>query len=230
MFLRIIQHLLPRSRAWSIVIDKTLRKFFEGLSGFFDHVKVFIDDRYDDLGPQRTQQLTLWEEQFGLLLSDSLTEQQRRDRLSAEWKATGRQDPRYIQDTLQNAGFNVYVHEWWVPGSDPLVIRNPNDYPGLKALVNILKDRVDAFTIAGEPLAQCGEPNAQCENILTSVFTDRVYALPADPNVYPYFYYISGQTFPNTAIVPAARREEFEELVLRIGPLQLWVGLLIDYQ
>ena len=27
---------------------------------------------------------------------------------------------------LQGAGFPVFVHEWWTPGSDPVVARNPN--------------------------------------------------------------------------------------------------------
>lgn len=229
MFLRILQHLLPRSKAWTIVVDKILRQFFAGLAGFFEDIKTFFDDRYDDHHPQRTQQLDLWEEQFGLVRGTNLTEQQRRDRLEAIWKAVGRQDPRYIEDTLRGAGFDVYVHEWWVPGSNPPIVRDPNAY-AIQTLVNKIKVRQDVHVQCGEALAQSGEPNAQCGNILGSAFADKVYPVPSDPNVYPYFYYIGGQTFPNVATVPLDRKEEFEDLVLRIGPLQLWVGLLIHYQ
>ena len=93
--------------------------------------------------------------------STGLTEQERRDRLDASWKATGGQSPRYIQDTLQAAGFDVYVHEWWIPGSEPAVgikecvpPRNPN---------NFLTNGQQASRVAcGEPLAECGEPLSQC--------------------------------------------------------------------
>ena len=121
MFFRIFQHLLPNARAWRIVIDKLLRKFFEGLaSGVGDVFKIFFDKIWLDIDPATTREITAWETQFGLptTLTD---EQDRRDRLSAIWKATGGQSPRYLQDTLQAAGFDVYIHEWWVPGSEPAI-------------------------------------------------------------------------------------------------------------
>lgn len=121
MFLRIFQHLLPRARAWCITIDKELRQFFDGLaSGLGDPTKLFIDQVWEDLDPQKTRELDAWEKQFGLITA-VLTDQERRNRLDAAWKAKGGQDPRYIEDTLQAAGFSVYVHEWWVPGSEPTI-------------------------------------------------------------------------------------------------------------
>ena len=134
MFLRVFQHLLPNARAWRITTDKKLRQFFEGLTGLGDDAKTFYDLIYNDLDPQNTRELDALESQFGL--PNTLTdEQERRDRLEATWSALGGQDPRYIQDTLQAAGFDVYVHEWWVPGSEPAVgvkaaatARNPFTY------------------------------------------------------------------------------------------------------
>jgi hypothetical protein len=41
---------------------------------------------------------------------------------------------------------------------------------------------------------------------------------------------VGGQTWPDSAIVPASRREEFEDLVLKLGPAHLWPMFLIDYQ
>lgn len=112
-FTRIIQHLLPRAKAWSITINKKLRQFFVGLAeGLPPTIRKFYDDVYSDVFPQTTRELSEWERQFALP-SSSLTTQQRRNRLDGAWKAFGGQSPRYIQDTLQNAGFNVYVHEWW---------------------------------------------------------------------------------------------------------------------
>jgi hypothetical protein len=50
-------------------------------------------------------------------------------------------------------------------------------------------------------------------------------------DVQPYkTWYVGGQTWPDSAIVPASRREEFEDLVLKLGPAHLWPMFLIDYQ
>lgn len=129
-WLRVFKHLLPTGRAWQITTEKSLRQFFEGLSGLPLAVRAYIDAVWGDLDPATTRALTEWESQWGLPSSD-LTTQQRRDRYAGVWKALGGQNPRYIQDTLQNAGFNVYVHEWWADGTDwpsAPTVRNPFDY------------------------------------------------------------------------------------------------------
>lgn len=117
LFLRIFKHLLSSGRAWRITSSKQLREFFEGLTGIGQDASDFIDTIYNDLNPQLTRELSAWERQFGLV-NPLPNEQERRDRLDAAWKATGGQSPRYIQDTLQAAGFDVFVHHWWVPGSE----------------------------------------------------------------------------------------------------------------
>ncbi len=137
-WLNVFKHVLPNARAWRVTVDKTLRQFFEGLTGLPEDVKEFYDLVFSDINPQLTRELVSWESQFALP-DTVLTEQQRRDRLDATWKALGGQSPRYIQDTLQAAGFDVYVHEWWVPsvehptggsvdGDVTPVARNPFDF------------------------------------------------------------------------------------------------------
>jgi len=116
MTFSLFKRLLPNGRAWAVIAAKRLRQFFEGLAaGASDPVVKEFDDRFDDLNPQLTTQLAQWESQFNLI-NTGLTEQERRDRLQGAWSAVGGQSPRYIQDTLQAAGFGVYVHEWWEPG------------------------------------------------------------------------------------------------------------------
>lgn len=166
MFLRVFRHLLPNARAWRLVVDKKLRSFFEGLAESGSTARAFFDGVYLDLFPQDTRELSAWEDQFGLP-STGLTEQERRDRLAAAWRAVGGQDPDYIQDTLRGRGFDVYVHEWWEPGTEPAIgvhacaaPRNPllvlrREFTGLTSMVE-----------CGEALAQCGEDFAQAGNTL----------------------------------------------------------------
>lgn len=127
MFFRILQHLLPNAKAWRLTTSKQLRQFFEGLTGLGEDIRDYFDSIWLDIFPKTTREISKWEKQFGLL--NTLTDEQaRRDRLEATWQALGGQSPRYIQDTLQAAGFDVYIHEWWeVPRTEPPVVRNPFD-------------------------------------------------------------------------------------------------------
>jgi hypothetical protein len=164
LWLRIFKHLLPRGKPWRLTIDRTLRKFFEGLSDIGASAKEYIDLVWLDIFPDTTREISAWENQFGLP-NTGLTEQERRDRLAATWRALGGQDPAYIQRVLQENGFDVYVHEWWAPGSEPAVgvhecvtPRNPLLY---------LRREFTNVTLGvecGEALAQCGEVFALAGN------------------------------------------------------------------
>jgi hypothetical protein len=164
MFLRVFKHLLPRAEAWRLVVGTPLRRFFDGLSTMPSDARDFVDEIWADVFPQTTRELDEWEQSFALTWA-AATEQDRRDRLDARWKAKGGQDPKYIQDTLQARGFDVYVHEWWVPGTEPplgvkaaATPRNPFDYLDDSSVP------AASFVQCGEPLAQCGESEAQCGN------------------------------------------------------------------
>lgn len=270
-WLDIFKHLLPNARAWRITVDKKLRQFFQGLTGLGEDSKGFFDGVYTDLDPQQTRELDNWEQQFALP-NTGLTEQERRDRLDATWKALGGQDPRYIQDTLRAAGFDVYIHEWWEPipgrpnggsidGDVTPVARNPFDYlddgtgglpflmidgavnaqggdtvaqdgstatPVGYPLVNKILEASDEFIGDGAAGMQDGDSAAQDGGVLT-VYSQKQYTIPADSTKYPFFLYIGGPTFPEQATLPTSRRDEFEELCLKICPTEQWLGILVNY-
>ena len=238
MIFRLFQHLLPTSTSWNITIDKYLRRFFTGLSFFPDAIKTFVDLIWFDIFPQTTRELDLWETQFGLL-NFGLTDQQRRDRLDAAWKETGGQSPSYIQGQLQARGFNVFVHEWWAPGDEPAVgvktcvdARDPvallvaPSYP----LVNKIPVVVKGFNVLlDDTLSEFGEPDALVGNFDGISITDKIYEVPTDTIKHHYFVYIAAASFPTLANVDAARRDEFETLLLKICPAQLWIGVMVNY-
>ncbi len=254
----IFKHLLPRGKAWRLTIDKPLRQFFEGLSmALLDDAREHIDLVYLDLFPEYTRELDAWELQWNLP-NTGLSDADRRTRLAARWAAKGGQSPRYIQDTLQAEGFPVFVHDWWVPASNPPVARNPFEVlpspgigcgepgaecgePGVECgetlnpgegylLVNKLYSAsVNGLTGCGEALAECGEDVMECGNYDGFIFNRREYEVPTDPSLWPYILYIGGQTWGNNAVIPEARREEFEDLCLKICPAQLWIALMVSY-
>lgn len=269
-WLNVFKHLLPNARAWRIIVEKQLREFFQGLTVIGSDAKTFYDSIYNDLDPQQTRELSAYEKQFALP-NTGLTEQERRDRLDATWKALGGQDPRYIEDTLQAAGFDVYVHEWWVPSVEhPLggsvdgdvtpVARDPFLYlwdgvaprqfigcghndaycggdemyansqnsPAGYPLVNKILESTTVTIGAGHISLFSGGVNAASGAGIIST-TRKQYVIPADPTKYPFFLYIGGQTFPNLATVSSSRKDEFEDLCLKICPTEQWLGILVNY-
>lgn len=241
LFLRIFQHLLPRAAAWSTVANKTLRKFFLGLAEQPGATRAFVDDVYLDLFPEtaRPAALAEWEKQFGL--EPNGNETARRQALAAEWQATGGQSPSYIQGVLHTAGFdNLFVFDWWESGP-PYVARDPNDYTDQPrvGIYQCTGDDEFGYTFPSQP--QCSDlaSQPQCNNWLAN----EVYYLvnkdltrrapppiPADPDYWPYFFYIGPEEGPEeVAVVDASRRAELERLILKIRPTHLWVVVRVDY-
>ena len=225
-FLRTFEHLLPRAQAFRLTIQKQLREFFEGLAAEPAEIVTFTDDVYDDLFPETTRELDAWEEQFAL--AGGTDEADRRQSLAGAWQAVGGQSPRYLQDVVQAAGFNFFIHEWWSSAS-PFVPRDPR----LHTVVPLF-----GTVQCGEALAQCGEETALCNAFLAN---DPGYLVnltlvpvapppvPDDPAFWPFFLYFGGAVFPTLAPVPLSRRDELERLLLRYCPPQNWIVLLADF-
>lgn len=237
MFFRLFKYLLPRGcEAWNLTIDRPLRQFFDALKVIGEDVKEYIDLIWFDIFPQTTRELSMWENQFGLIDS-GLTEQERRDRLEATWAQTGGQSIKYIQDQLQANGFDVYLHEWFDPTSIPAVNvkvcvtpRNPNLLTNLKLLANkITVTRPAYIAAAGEDLMECGEATAICGNFIDLIIEDVEYDIPTDPDKWAYIFYVGGATYGDSANVPASRQNEFETLLMKLKPASNWAGLLINY-
>ncbi len=243
-FLQTLIHLLPRGWAWRVTHKTNLRRFFEGLAPGFDNAKAGIDEPWVQLLPNSTTELAEWERQFGLEPnpSDSI----RRMNLAAEWRATGGQSPGYVQDVLQTAGFDVYIHDWWSSGPPTYVARDPHDYTEIP-LIGTVQCTPETYRFDGQPLCSDGRPDVdgflvpqyQCNAFLVNdphylvnklLTQEAPPPIPDDPAVFPFFFYVGGETFGDHATVPASRRAEFERLLLKLRPLHLWIVTLIDYE
>lgn len=234
--LTLIIRLFPRAEAWRIAIGSWLRKLLEGFASLPAAARVFIDRVYEQLNPRTVdaENIPDWERQFGINFpaSDEVT---RRLALAAKWAATGGQSPQYIEDTLQAAGFNVYVHEWWVPPNEaPRTARDPRAYAN-QPLIGQYQCIPD-----GETQHECADVSngPQCTewlmNEVNYIVNDNLTPIapppiPSDPDRWRFFIYIGAETFPNSAEVPMSRRDEFRELLLTICPAQQWIVTLVDY-
>lgn len=153
-----LQHLLPNARAWRTTSEKALRRFLVGLAESADDVREYFGRVYAELWPSSTGSIPEWEDQLGLPPS-RITEAQRRERLDGAWKALGGQDPAYIQRVLRANGFDVYVHEWWEPGTQPPVGAHQCVTPRNPLLY------IRRSTAPRVQLAACGYSATTCGNI-----------------------------------------------------------------
>jgi len=258
MFLRIFKHLLPNAKAWRLTANKKLRQFFDGLTELGSDIKEYVDLVWSDIFPQTTRELDAWEKQFGLP-STALTAQGRRDRLDGAWKALGGQSPKYIQDSLQEAGFDVYIHEWWtftgvfdISCGEPLAVSGEpaaecGNFTGEVTSVNpVARDPSDVLTdgtipfgyflnsgglvaVSGGVQAISGAANGVSGGLLVNKPAKIVYQIPSNPTQWRFILYIGAQVYGDRATVDVARREEFEALCLKLCPAQQWIGLIVEY-
>ena len=218
--------LLPRSRAWGLVIKRLLRDFFEGLAILPKVIQEHLGSLFFDVDPQQTSLLLDWSNQFGQ------PSQQSRAWLEAQWAATGGQAPKYSQDILQLAGFDVYVHEWWVPGVDPAQVRTPNpiDLLGSEPLAELLVNNVGVGQKKWRFQYGDGSQYKADQSGLNGIrygrydgyfFPAKQYPTPDNPDEYPNYFYVCGPNWPDPADVPDSDLAELKTLIYKLKPTHL---------
>ena len=164
IFERQLEHLLPDGEAWILSVNKTIEHYFSALATLGRDARDRMAQVFLDQFPMRTTRLAQWEREFAL--SSLGTEDERRQVLDATWKATGGQSPHYLQSTLQSAGFDVYVHEWWdlpLPANGIPVARDPTAVLVDSLPLVIAQDGDLIETEDGDMLAQDGRSNEPSE-------------------------------------------------------------------
>lgn len=129
-FLPTIKKLLPNGRAFRVFFDTMHEKILDGSQLEAGRVKTFIDNIRDagiPNGNLPAGALSDWETFLGLSMNTALSNAERNERIKGKYAGQGGQGPDYIQDTLQAAGFPVYVLE-----------NIPKDNPGARAYSSTL--------------------------------------------------------------------------------------------
>lgn len=225
----IFQSLLPNGQPFLLSSGKNITKLFDAISGVFSDAKKEIDKTELDLYPQTTRFLDEFERQFGLT-PGNLTTQQRRDRLAAEWAVFDGQSPYFIQKIIQAYGFDVYAYDWWDDNSTQgnVIVKNPFSY------IADSKNPSSPLTGCGIDNMVCGNKYAYCgrrssANGYLLVNKDREYNIPTDKKYWSSIIYFGGKNWGDLATIPFSRKEEFEDLLLRICPTEKWIGVLVRY-
>lgn len=220
---KVFDTLLPRSRAWDLVVNRVLRRFFHGLSILPKTIHEHLGSLIQEAFPRTTNYLNEWSTALG-----SWTEFDASG-LEYEWADTGGQSPGYVQDLLHDKGFTgLYLHEWWVPGSDPIEYRNPAQFFETdRVLVNDLASAEKHYLFQFGDYLTGG--NSQFVGDLTVYFgaydgyflQSKKYPTPDIPQEYPLYYYIGAQVWPTRAIIYTSQLRYLLRLIYKTKPCHL---------
>ena len=123
------------------------------------------------------------------------------------------------QFSFMGQNFGVYPAPW-----DPNAILVPPYYP----LVNKISSRTFSAITMGGSLLTMGDQFSFMGGSIETI-SSQEYPIPTDPVRWRHFIYVAGETMPNQATVPLARKIELEELILSIFPTGEWVGMIVEY-
>lgn len=219
--------LWPEGSAWNIEVGGDLDLLFDGMADNVEVVTDFLQCLPCVRNPQKTPILSDLEREYGKKTDDRLTEQERRDSLSAlihQGDNNGSKDD--LQNALNAAGFGVQVHEN-SPAVDPDIFLNnvpfmvadgDNAYAGFfpttpgvytsiagktggLLLVNgkiFLQVRLYT-TVAGLLYMVAGNDDAHSGHYEELVQELFTYEIPNDPASWPFFFFVGGDATRNVS-------------------------------
>ena len=247
----------PRGSAWTQKVGGGMEGLLLGIGDSLELVRTKLMTLAKLRNPELTEQLDELEIDFGVVPDPTLTDAVRRSRLMARInaeQAAGTRDR--MERELQAAGFDLFVYSndpavdprqfatsfATVAGGDEAFAGEPSAVAEVfLALIIVNGDAIRTvsvwLTVAGGDEAFAGELSAIAEQA-GSTDIPISYDLPVDPATWPLIFFIGGPaTFGGSgelisievAQVPALRRIELEQTVLRLKPLHTWAVMMIEY-
>ena len=240
--------------------DGDMDNFREATGEIIDEIREGVVNTAFIRNPEKTQIFNDLEREYGIVPNPNLTLAERTDLLKVERykkKTTGNDDD--LQEKLDNAGFNltVYQNSPDGPAVDPALFldqnfqmqaQNGTNYyagntlayagrSGGELLVNgDVFTYVPAYFGAGEVYA--GNTNAVCGYFETLTKTKLEYAIPVDPNNWPFVFFVGGAATFNPdgslltiaqGLVPSEKEKQLKDIILKFKGLYTWCGLVVTF-
>lgn len=225
------RQLLPTGRAFKAPIGGAADKLYRGLArsevrAYNDAVSI-LDAILPDNDNFSTEDATQWETRLGLISNPAVSLADRKLAILRKINHPGtipaRQHYLYLEKQLQDAGFNVYVHENRFPAyPDGYETKTPVDF-SLTTYPTV--DQQHGDQIQHGDVQHGGTYGNKIVNHIEQSLDD-----PFDlgSNLKSTFF-VGGQTPGTYANVDTEREPEFRQLILRVKPVQTAGFLLINY-
>ena len=220
--------LYPTGRAFNMfkddIKDKLHTAFNIGFIRLIEDSQFTLDSCFPDNVNFNEDDCALWEYRFGMVTNLALDVQTRREaikrRMSRGRNINARQHVVYLQYQLQQAGFNVFVHENGFLEGGVRVYKTPQQ---------IIAMSLDMVEHGGSTQHGIGTQHGGTDSqiIANSYHPNELFSV-SDENLWATFF-IAGETLGTVAEIPANREEEFRELVLKLKPAHLVCFTFINY-
>lgn len=222
------RQLFPKGRAFKMPFLSDFENMMQGLAlseerAYNDALSIF-DNMFPDNGNFTSEDATDWERRLGMVQNPNADLEDRKLAIKRKRNHPGtiksRQHYLYVQGQLQEAGFNVFVHEnRFDDGLGGLETRTPFDVSGVTGTV-VQHGEVQH----GDTQHGTGIQDKVVNYIDESI--DRSFNIGA--NLRSTFF-IGGDPVGTYTDVPLVRKDEFRQLILKLKPCQTVAFLFINY-
>lgn len=245
--LNLTRQLLPTGRAFQYPEGGELEKFHTAMAkteeSAYNDATSTLYSILPDNDNFTTEDAARWEERLGMITNSNVSLADRKSAIIRKMNHPGdipaRQSWDFLQQSLQLAGFDVYIHES-IPDQtiDDVVVSALNiGEMGEPEMGEIEMGNVESYygsvfqaTEMGEP--EMGQPEMggyTYNHLIANEITES-----HDPNFvigenYRSTFYIGGEIKGTFANVSIDRKNEFRQLILRIKPVHSIGVLLINY-
>lgn len=245
--LALTRQLYPRGRVFNMAKDSNVEKLHKALgeseTRAYEDALSILDSILPDNPNFTPDDATDWNVRLGMIVNLAASQSDRNSAIIRKMNHPGdipaRQSHDYLQDSLQLAGFDVYVHEN-IPEQGIISVL------GLTSGAPQLGDgqlgdfqHANVFSIFSLLLLKMQHGDYQLgdgqhdQYFYTQKVANHIdYLLDINFNVGVNLrstFYIGGQTFGDFANVDLNRRDEFRQLILKIKPAQAVSFNLINY-
>lgn len=220
---RLSIQLYPTGRAWYRPENGVWENFHEAINLSFvrliEESNLLIDQSIPDNDNFTEQDAELWEFRLGLITNTSVDLELRKQAIARKLghpnNIRARQHPLFIESQLQQAGFDVYVHENVQPYQTPedILAISPGEL-----------EHGDA-TEHGQSTEHGG---GNFEVIANSIEQIENYSFGSSDNLWATFF-LGGQNLGDFTNVPSQRLKEFKELVIKLKPAHTVAFTFINY-
>lgn len=232
---KLSSQLYPTGRAFKGPVIGDLHKLKQALAEsearFHDDARSLLNSLLPDNDDFTADDATDWERRLGLITSEGVALATRKEAIERKWNHPGtikpRQNYRFLERELRNAGFDVYVYEnRFAYGDGSYFTLTPDEFasgsPGVFTQTSI--EHSDELE-HGDDLehGQFAWSN-QIANYIEQAKDDLF--LIAD---YKHTFFVGGSVAGTFANVDNTREQEFRQLILRTKPTQTVGFLLINY-
>lgn len=213
------RQLYPKGKAFKMPFNSNLERLHRALAlseerAWNDAVST-LDSTLPDNESFTAEDAAAWERRYGLIINESVSLTNRRLAIQRKMNHPGRVKARqargFLEKSLQDAGFNVYVHEN-IPEQNPITLSGSS-----------VSNQFGDFQFGD---AQFG---SYFNNIIANYIEeekDRTFNI--GENLRNTFF-IGGEVLGGFADVDIERKDEFRELILKVKGVHLTGFLFINY-